>query len=50
MRDIGASEREIEGFKEDTYNADYDTMLAKAIDWGAPVHFLKDGEPWVKGD
>jgi hypothetical protein len=31
-------------------SADYDTMLAKAIDWGAPVHFLKDGEPWVKGD
>jgi hypothetical protein len=50
MRDIGASEREIEGFKEDAHNADYDTMLAKAIDWGAPVHFLKDGEPWVKGD
>jgi hypothetical protein len=25
-------------------------MLAKAIDWGAPVQFLKDGQPWIKGD
>jgi hypothetical protein len=50
MRSIGASEREIEGFKKDATNADYDTMLAKAIDWGAPVQFLKDGQPWIKGD
>lgn len=49
MRDIGASEREIEGFKEDANNADYDTMLAKAVDWGGPVHFLKDGQQWIKG-
>jgi len=50
MRDTGASEREIEGFKEDANHADYDTMLAKAIEWGAPVHFLKDGQPWIRGD
>ena len=50
MRDAGASEREIEGFKEDANHADYDTMLAKAIEWGAPVHFLKDGQPWIRGD
>ena len=50
MRDIGASEREIEGFKEDIKNADYQTMLAKAINWGAPVNFLKDGHQWVVGD
>ena len=41
MRDIGASEREIEGFKDDIKNADHQTMLAKAINWGAPVNFLK---------
>ena len=50
MRDIGASEREIEGFKEDANHADYDSMLAKATDWGAPVHFLKNGQPWIRGD
>lgn len=50
MRDTGASEREIEGFKDDANHADYDTMLAKAIDWGAPVHFLQDGQPWIRGD
>jgi len=50
LRDIGASEREIEGFTQDASNADFDTTLAKAIDWGAPVCFLKDGKPWVKGD
>ena len=50
MRDIGASEREIEGFKDDIKNADHDTLLAKAINWGAPVNFLKDGHPWVVGD
>ena len=49
MRDIGASEREIEGFKDDIKNADHDTMLAKAINW-APVNFLKDGHPWIAGD
>ena len=37
MRGIGASECEIEGFKDDIKNADHDTMLAKAINWGAPV-------------
>ena len=45
MRDVGASEREIEGFKEDANKADYNAMLAKAIGWGAPVRFLKDGQP-----
>jgi hypothetical protein len=50
MRDTGASEREIESFKEDTKNANYDTVLAKAVDWGAPVHFLEDGKPWIRGD
>jgi hypothetical protein len=50
MRNIGACEREIEGFKNDARSADYDTMLAKAIDWGAPVQFLKSGQPWIKGD
>ncbi len=50
MRDTGASEREIEGFKEGANHADYATMLAKAIDWGAPVLFLKDGQPWIRGD
>ena len=50
MRDVGASEREIEGFKDDIKNDDHDTMLAKAINWGAPVNFLKGGQSWVKGD
>jgi hypothetical protein len=50
MREVGASERDIEGFKEDANNADFHTLLAKAIDWGAPVHFLKDGKPWIRGD
>ena len=50
MRGISASECEIEGFKDDIKNADHDTMLAKAINWGAPVNFLKDGQPWVAGD
>jgi hypothetical protein len=50
MRDIGASECEIEGFKDDIKNVDHDTMLAKAINWGAPVNFLKDGQRWVQGD
>lgn len=50
MRDAGASECEIEGFKEDGKNANYATLLAKAIGWGAPVQFLKDGQPWISGD
>jgi hypothetical protein len=50
MRDIGASERELAGFTQGASDADFDTTLAKAIDWGAPVCFLKDGKPWVKGD
>jgi hypothetical protein len=50
MREGGASECEIEGFKEDVNTADYATMLAKAIAWGAPVQFLKDGQPWMSGD
>jgi hypothetical protein len=50
MRDVGSSEREVEGFTQHAGNADFDTTLAKAIDWGAPVCFLKDGKPWVKGD
>ena len=50
MRDVGASEREIECFKDDVKSANYDTMLAKAINWGAPVNFLKNGQPWVRGD
>jgi len=50
MRDFGASEREIEGFKDDIKNADRDTMLAKAINWGAPVNFLENGQQWVNGD
>ena len=50
MRGMGASEREIEGFKDDIQNVDHDTMLAKAINWGAPVKFLKHGQPWVQGD
>ena len=50
MRDIGASKREIEGFKEDAKKVDYNTMLTKAVAWGAPVRFLKDGQPWISGD
>ena len=50
MRDGGASEREIEGFKRTSANANYETMLANAGLWGAPVRFLKDGRPWVVGD
>jgi hypothetical protein len=50
MRDIGASKREIEGFKQDANKVDYNTMLAKAVAWGAPVLFLKDGQPWILGD
>ena len=34
-----------------THNtADLATLLAKAIAWGAPVQFLKDGQPWISGD
>jgi hypothetical protein len=50
MREGGASEFEIEGFKEDVNTADLATLLAKAIAWGAPVQFLKDGQPWISGD
>jgi hypothetical protein len=50
MRDGGASEREIEGFKKTTANANYERVLANAILWGAPVRFLKDGRLWVAGD
>ena len=50
MRDAGASEREIDGFKDDINNADDETMLAKSIAWGAPICFLKDGQPWIVGD
>ena len=50
MREGGASECEIEGFKEDVNTADLATLLAKAIAWGAPVQFLKDGQPWISGD
>ena len=46
MRAIGASEHEIEGFKDDIENADDDTKLAKAINWGASVNFPK-GPPTV---
>ena len=50
MREGGASECEIKGFKEDVNTADLATLLAKAIAWGAPVQFLKDGQPWISGD
>lgn len=50
MRDGGASEREIEGFRESVASANYETVLANAALWGAPVRFLKDGRPWVVGD
>ena len=50
MREGGASECEIEGFKDDVNTADLATLLAKAIAWGAPVQFLKDGQPWITGD
>jgi hypothetical protein len=50
MREGGASECEIEGFKDDVNTADLATLLAKAIAWGAPVQFLKDGQPWISGD
>ena len=50
MREGGASEFEIESFKEDVNTADLATVLAKAIAWGAPVQFLEDGQPWVSGD
>jgi hypothetical protein len=47
VRGIRAPERDIEGFKEDAINAkNYETMLAKAIGWEAPVRFIKDGKPW----
>jgi hypothetical protein len=35
MRDLGTPKRELEGFNEDAVNADYATMLAKAIGWGS---------------
>lgn len=50
MRDGGASEREIEGFKGTAANAKDETLLANAILWGAPVSFFKEGRPWVAGD
>jgi hypothetical protein len=50
MRDGGASEREIEGFKKTAANAGDETVLANALLWGAPVRFLKEGRPWVAGD
>jgi hypothetical protein len=50
MHDVGIPERDIEGFKEDAVIANYETMIAKAIGWGAPVRFIKEGKPWVRGD
>ena len=50
MRDVGIPQRDIHGFIEDARKADYATMLADAIGWGAPVRFVKDGEPWFRGD
>jgi hypothetical protein len=50
MREVGIPERDIEGFKEDAIIANYETMIAKAIEWGAPVRFVKDGKPWFRGD
>jgi hypothetical protein len=50
MRDAGASEREIDGFKGSIAEANFETVLANAIAWGAPVRFLMEGRPWVPGD
>jgi hypothetical protein len=50
MRDVGIPQREIEGFIDDAKKADYATMLADAIEWGAPVRFVKNGSPWFRGD
>ncbi len=50
MRDAGASEREIDAFRQSVVNANYETVLADAIAWGAPLRFLKDGRPWLAGD
>jgi hypothetical protein len=50
MRDSGLTERDIDGFKQDAREADFDTTLAKAIDWGAPVKFKRQGTSWIKGD
>jgi hypothetical protein len=50
MREGGACEREIEGFKRTAANANSETVLANALLWGAPVRFLKEGRPWVAGD
>jgi hypothetical protein len=50
MRDAGASEREIDAFKASVAEANFETVLANAIAWGAPVRFLMEGRPWVVGD
>jgi hypothetical protein len=50
MHDVGIPTRDIEGFKEDAIKANYETMIAKAIGWGAPVRFFKEGIPWFPGD
>lgn len=50
LREIGASEREIDGFKQSVAGANYETVLAGAIAWGAPVRFLQEGHPWIVGD
>jgi hypothetical protein len=50
MREGGASECEIEGFKEDVNTADLATCWPRPSHGGAPVQFLKDGQPWISGD
>jgi hypothetical protein len=44
------AEREVEGFTQDASNTDFDTTLAKAVDCGAPVCFLKKRETLGEGD
>jgi hypothetical protein len=51
MRDVGSLEREIACFKEDAINArNYETVIATAIGWKAPVRFIRNGKPWFRSD
>ena len=50
MRDSGYTERDIDGFRQDAREADFDRTLATALDWGAPIKFKREGKSWIKGD
>ena len=50
MVQAGKFQSDIDGFLENVKNASYAKTVANAIVWEAPLRFVKNGEPWVRGD